>query len=136
MVEMSRMGKEDRPLAAPGDSREGELHLISPPGGEDHRNQRGTSKVSMESSRRVTEQEYDLLKMIFLIVASFLVCYIPFQVFYVLHKFHIWQRWKYGAIAADWMQLLTLCPSALHPLLYGTRSKFFAKGFSRLVRCQ
>ena len=84
----------------------------------------------------VVELEKNLLKMFYIIVFSFLLCYIPVQVMFFLHANGILQKWKYGLIVALYLMWLSLVPSALHPFIYGTKSKFYAKAFSGLLTCK
>ena len=90
------------------------------------------------ASKNMVEMEHDLIRMMYIIVFSFIVCYIPYQLFFVLghDSIRVWHRWRYATIVAGYFMWLTLLPSALHPLIYGTKSKFFAKAFSSLVACR
>lgn len=92
-----------------------------------------------ERARRqagIVEMEQDLLKMIYLIVFSFIICYIPYQVFYLLNLLGVWRLWSYGGVVSMWFILLVTFPSALHPIIYGTKSRFCALAFSWLMNCR
>ncbi|XP_032236757.2 substance-K receptor [Nematostella vectensis] len=82
--------------------------------------------------------ESDLLRMIYAIILIFVVCYIPYQVFYFLEYFDVvsYQKWRYFTVCRRYIFLITCLPSALHPLCYGTMSKFYAKAFARIVLCK
>ena len=100
-----------------------------------HKPTRGA--VIPKARARILEMESNLLRMMYVIVLSFIICYIPYHIVFILHKFNIYQQWKYGKIFSMWsLFVLTSLPSALHPLFYGTKSKFFARAFYHLLTCQ
>ena len=83
--------------------------------------------------------EFDLLRMIYVIILSFVVCYIPYQILF------LWEfskagsnRWqfRYQALVRKYFYILTCLPSAVHPLCYGTMNRFFARAFSKVVMCR
>jgi hypothetical protein len=82
--------------------------------------------------------EQDLLKMIYVIVLVFVFCYFPYQVFFLLEYFGVvaYSNWQYFHITRRYIFLITCLPSALHPLCYGTMSKFYAKAFRNIVLCK
>ena len=90
------------------------------------------------AGKNMVEMEHDLIRMMYIIVFSFIVCYIPYQLFFILGhgSIRVWHRWRHARIVAGYFMWLTLLPSSLHPLIYGTKSKFFAKAFSSLVACR
>ena len=85
-----------------------------------------------------TDPEKDLLKMIFMLIIIFVVCYFPYQAHYV------WERvcnitayqFRYHQLFIDYNFILICLPSALHPLCYGTMNSFFAKAFSKIILCR
>ena len=85
-----------------------------------------------------TDPEKDLLKMIFMLIIIYVVCYFPYQAHYV------WERvsnitayqFKYHQLFIDYNFILICLPSALHPLCYGTMNSFFAKAFSKIILCR
>ena len=100
------------------------------------RNAVSTSQVS-KPRNEIVEMENNLLKMMYLIVVSFIIFYVPYPILLVLYHYGITKCWKYNGIVAIYAStLLRNLPSALHPLLYGTKSKFFAKAFWHLVTCK
>lgn len=85
----------------------------------------------------VIEMEKNVLKMMYLIVFSFVFCYTPYSILFVLFHRGVIRCWKYERIFGAYaIFVLETLPSALHPLFYGTKSKFFAKAFLRLLTCK
>ena len=84
--------------------------------------------------------ENDLLKMIYALIIIFVVCYLPYQVHLLFNLVKGYDKYpearKYAEIVSRYLFLLTTFPSALHPLCYGTMSKFLARSFARLVLCK
>jgi hypothetical protein len=101
-----------------------------------------TSSLSPYSLTRsdnlLIKLEKDLVMMIYVIILIFLVCYFPYQVLFLLEHFDVvtYRNWKYFHITRKYVFLITCLPSALHPLCYGTMSKFYAKAFSGIVLCR
>lgn len=87
---------------------------------------------------QLKEIENDLLRMIYIIILIYVGCYIPYQAFFLMEYFEstFLMTWRYFAIARRYAYLLTCFPSALHPVCYGTMSKFYAQVFSRLILCK
>lgn len=80
--------------------------------------------------------ELDILRMIYLIILTFIVCYIPIQVVFIYEQVNGGlSDWPYYIIIRRYAFLLTCLPGAFHPILYGTMSKFYAKAFATLVSC-
>lgn len=95
------------------------------------RNRRGSKPDS-------TDLEKDLLKMIFLIITIFVVCYFPYQAYFLwarIYNINSWQ-FRYHYLMDKYIFILTCLPSALHPLCYGTMSRFYAKAFSKIILCR
>ena len=86
---------------------------------------RGAS-LDNESSHMI-ETERDIIKMFYVIVLVFLVCYIPYQVCFILDHFRLVTvaTSPYYYVIRNYVFLLTSFPSALHPLCYGTMTKFY-----------
>ena len=85
----------------------------------------------------VVEMENNLLKMMYMIIVSFLLCYPPYPILLVLFHYGVLDCWRYSWIVAMYsFFVLSNLPSALHPLFYGTKSKFFAKAFSLDLSCR
>lgn len=107
---------------------------------QDSTRSRPAYRVNDRMNRRkdFVKLERDLLKMFYVIILVFLVCYFPYQVFFLLEYFGVihWNTWKYFTIIRTYAFLIPCFSSALHPLCYGTMSKFFARAFSRLVLCK
>ena len=111
--------------------------------GEDTRMKERKSVVFDQNNRRDskpenTDPEKDLLKMIFMLIIIYVVCYFPYQAHYV------WERvrniteyqFRYHRLFIDYNFILICLPSALHPLCYGTMNSFFAKAFSKIILCR
>ena len=98
------------------------------------RNQNELTKNNKSNS----EQESDLLRMVFVIVLIFVVCYIPFQVQFLLHEFKVeaFLTWPHRFTFTRFVFVLTCLPSALHPVFYGMMSKFYRKAFIRMISCR
>ena len=82
--------------------------------------------------------EKDLLKMIYAIILIYMICYFPYQAFFLWEKIAEKDSWQfyYHALLQKYVFVLTCLPSALHPLCYGTMNKFYAKAFSRIFLCK
>ena len=97
-----------------------------------------TNNGTPPSNNKTFELENDVLRMVFVIVLIFVVCYIPFQVQYLLHEFKVeaFLNWPHRFTFISIVFTLTLSPSALHPVCYGMMSKFYHKAFIRMVACR
>ena len=84
------------------------------------------------------ELENDLLKMIYALVLVFAICYIPYQVYFLLMEFRVeaFIFWPPRHILRRLIFTLTCLPSALHPVCYGMMSKFYHKAFIRIIACR
>lgn len=82
--------------------------------------------------------ESELLRMFYAIVLIFVLCYLPYQCFFLLEYVGklSWKNWKYFDITRTYLYLLTWLPSALHPICYGMMSEFYHKAFVRLILCK
>ena len=83
--------------------------------------------------------ENDLLRMVYMIIVIFAVCYLPYQVEFLLWWFNESYREiikPYEHIIVPYTSLVMVFPGALHPVCYGTMSAFYARAFSRLVLCR
>ena len=88
----------------------------------------------------IVRMEADLLRMVYVIILIFAVCYLPYQVEFLLWWFNDGSYREiikpYGHIIVHYTSLLMVFPGALHPVCYGTMSAFYARAFSRLVLCR
>ena len=98
----------------------------------------GVSRESLtsECSSWIIEMEHDLVRMFYLVIAIFLVCYIPYQIYYIYWFFRGGWAEPSHTYVKIYLDLLGAFPSALHPICYGTKSRFFAKAFNKLVLCR
>lgn len=89
-----------------------------------------------KGSKTGIELECDLLRMIYVIIISFVVCYIPYQVLFLWEYSNTDWQFPYHVILRKYFYILTCLPSAIHPLCYGTMNRFFARAFSKIVMCR
>ena len=91
-----------------------------------------------DSKPETTDPEKDLLKMIFLLIIIFVVCYFPYQAMFVWERVYeiSSHQFRYHQLMSDYVFILISLPSALHPLCYGTMNSFFAKAFSKIILCR
>ena len=97
----------------------------------DDSNRRGSRPES-------TDLEKDLLKMIFVIITVFVVCYFPYQAHFLWVRIYNVTQWqfRYHVLVYKYILILICLPSALHPLCYGTMNRFYAKAFSKIILCR
>ena len=98
-------------------------------------NETGNRRGSRPES---TDLEKDLLKMIFVIIIVFVVCYFPYQAHFLwvrIYNIRAYQ-FRYHALLIKYIFILICLPGALHPLCYGTMSRFYAKAFSKIILCR
>lgn len=93
-----------------------------------------TSNMSQQDDE-LDEYESDLLKMFYAIVLIFILCYLPYQCFFLQEYVGrlSWNNWEYFDITRTYLYLLTCFPSALHPICYGLMSQFYHKAFVKLI---
>ena len=107
---------------------------------DDHSSRGQTSKRAKHSQHtdaNVTDLELDILRMIYVIIIIFIICYIPIQVSFIYEQVNGGpSTWPYYPIVRRYMFLLHCLPGAFHPILYGTMSKFYANAFAKLVMCK
>ena len=94
--------------------------------------------LHIENNKDTFELENDLLKMIFIIVLVFALCYIPYQVQFLMQEFGVerFLKWPHRYTFSRLVFTLTCLPSALHPICYGMMSKFYRKAFTRIIACR
>lgn len=108
-----------------------------------HRDLERKGKYSRRTRREdedklMLQLDQDLLNMIYVVVSIFIVCFLPYQVFHLLEHFDAlsYKNWKYFHITRRYVFLVTCIPSALHPMCYGTMSRFYAKAFAYVFLCK
>lgn len=98
-----------------------------------------TNSKPRPGNKSSTELECDLLRMIYVIIVSFVFCYIPYQILFLWEYStatnNQWQ-FRYQAMIRKYFYILTCLPGAIHPLCYGTMNRFFARAFSKIVMCR
>ena len=86
------------------------------------------------------ELENDLLnlKMIYALVLVFVICDVPYQVYFLLIEFRVeaFMVWPPRHILRRFIFILGCLRSALHPVCYGMMSKFYHKAFIRIIACR
>ena len=104
---------------------------------ESHENASYLSEVPPVNNKTF-ELENDLLRMVFALVLIFVICYIPYQVQWLLFEFRVnaFINWPYRYIVSKSVFALTCFPSAMHPVCYGMMSKFYHKAFIRIIACR
>ena len=104
---------------------------------ESHNNSSNNEK-STQNDKSAFELENDLLKMVYALVVIFVVCYIPYQVQFLLVEFNVKEFlfWPHRYTFSRIVFTLTCLPSALHPVCYGMMSKFYHKVFIRMIACR
>ncbi|KXJ26572.1 putative neuropeptide Y receptor type 6 [Exaiptasia diaphana] len=82
------------------------------------------------------DQEGDLTKMFYMIVLIFILFYLPANIFYILEITRSFKWFKSMLIVRSYLYLMMYFTLALHPLCYGTMSRFYAKAFKKLILCK
>ena len=133
------------------DGRPGRVHQqrnrrkLRQRGGTRARGPKSTTTAQNENSTGIPAStvrlENDLLRMVYMIIVIFAVCYLPSQVDFLLFWFGVYTRYEkiitpYRLIIYHCVTLLKVLPGALHPVCYGTMSAFYARAFSRLRLCR
>ena len=107
---------------------------------EEKRNSQENSpnNVIPPTNNKTFELENDLLKMVFALVLIFFLCYLPYQVQFLMHEFNVevFLYWPHYYTFTRLVFTLTCLPSALHPVCYGMMSKFYHKAFIRMIACR
>ena len=101
-------------------------------------------KVLVDASNRRyskpdnADLEKDLLKMIYVIILIFVICYFPYQAIFLWEKIAKIDsfQFRYHELMQKYMFILTCLPGALHPLCYGTMNKFYARAFKKIFICK
>jgi len=85
----------------------------------------------------IEKAENQLLKMIFVIILIFVVCYTPYQVMFLWEYFEGIENWQfyYHQLLRDYLFILKCLPSAVHPICYGAMNSIFTRAFSRIFTC-
>ena len=94
--------------------------------------------ISTKNTKDTMELENDLLRMVYALVLTFIVCYIPYQVQFLMIEFNVkaFRCWPHRHSFSRLVFTLTCLPSALHPLFYGIMSKFYRKAFIKMIACR
>ena len=102
----------------------------------DRHHEKSLPERNCDSKGQMTlAMENDLLKMIYAIILVYVICYLPFQVNFLLLEFKVlvYRNWKYLFMCSRYLFNIICLPSALHPLLYGTMSRFYRTVFYSIL---
>ena len=97
-------------------------------------NRRKTSVASNRSQdeRSSTYLERRFITMAFIVVLIFLLCYLPYQIVFLLFEFDYDITWRYTGILLRVVYFMTWLPNALNPICYGAMDKHYSKAFKKL----
>lgn len=82
------------------------------------------------------DQEGDLTRMFYIIVVVFIIFYLPSNIFFILEISNSFKVFPSMFVVRKWLALLSYLTFPLHPLCYGTMSRFYAKAFRKLILCK
>lgn len=87
-----------------------------------------TENGNRRESSRIQHLESDVLKMIYVIILVFFLCYLPSHIVFISEELEwfLWEDWKCNIILQRYTYILHALPSALHPICYGSMSKMLA----------
>lgn len=86
------------------------------------------SSVDNYPMRKRNELEKKFLRMLAVVVAIFVICYVPYTTFFlVISHFPAAYDWKYLLIFYHYIYLLMWFPNALNPICYGCLDEHYGK---------
>ena len=73
--------------------------------------------------------------MIFLVLMIFIVCYLPYQILYLLIEFvyEMIENWKYKYIAHKVCFFITWLPNAINPICYNAMDRYYKRAFKAVL---
>lgn len=94
----------------------------------------GYSSLRKKPSR-YTVAEKNFIKMIFLVLAIFIVCYLPYQIFFLLIDFayELIDNWKYKFIVHKVFFFITWIPNAINPVCYNAMDRYYKRAFKAIL---
>lgn len=92
----------------------------------------GSEPKNSDLCHTSTYLERRFIFMAVVIVIIFFVCYLPFQVVFLLFEFNYGVSWPYFRIVTKIVYFLTWLPNALNPLCYGAMDQRYASAFRRI----
>ncbi|XP_068739828.1 orexin/Hypocretin receptor type 1-like [Montipora capricornis] len=97
-----------------------------------------SQRTSTNINQDVIDLENDFLRMAYALVLTFIVCYIPYQVQFLMTEFNVnaFICWPHRNSFNRIVFTLTCLPSALHPVFYGLMSKTYRKAFIKMIACR
>ncbi|EDO30564.1 predicted protein, partial [Nematostella vectensis] len=87
------------------------------------------------NKRRQTIVERKFIKMTFMIMVLFVMCYLPYQIVFLLIHFDVVPGLAYGFLLYDYAYLVTWLPNAINPICYGAMDRYYAKAFRLALGC-
>jgi len=91
------------------------------------------SSIDQCSARKRNELERKFLRMLAVVVAIFVICYVPYTTFFlVVNHYPGAMKWKYLVIFYHYIYLLMWFPNALNPLCYGALDEHYASTIKAL----
>ncbi|XP_031561907.1 orexin receptor type 2-like [Actinia tenebrosa] len=79
-----------------------------------------------------TRVERKFIRMVFIVMIVFVLCYLPYQVMFLLMDFKVATESEYTFILFDYAYFITWIPNALNPICYGAMDRFYASAFVKL----
>ena len=98
------------------------------------RNSVHTLTMSAASAKTRNETERKFLKMLMVVFAVFVSCYVPYQILYLVYEYLPELAYKnFLHILGPYIYLVTWLPNALNPICYSSLNSYYARAFKRLV---
>ena len=94
------------------------------------------SQPTTSFSRRHTALEKKFIKMIFLVLGIFILCYLPYQIFFLLVDFapELIENWSYKFIAHNVVFFITWLPNAINPICYNAMDRYYKRAFKIMFK--
>ena len=83
---------------------------------------------------RRREMERKFLKMLMIVLLVYVLCYVPFQTFYLIYEFTPeLENFRYIQVLTDYLYLIVWLPNALNPVCYGCLNEHYKRAFKSLI---
>lgn len=96
------------------------------------------TNVNQASSNRRQIMEKKFIRMLMVVVLVFLVCYVPYQILFLVLEYHpeiISNPERYMYYLPNYLYVLMWVPVALNPVCYGSMNERYKRAFRALMRC-
>lgn len=97
------------------------------------------TNVNQVSSNRRQMMEKKFIRMLMVVVLVFLVCYVPFQILFLVLEFHpeltTLNVKPYMYYLPHYLYVLMWAPVALNPVCYGSMNERYKRAFRALMHC-